>query len=174
MCGFVGFSNFLKKPEIVLSNMLEKIVHRGPDDENHYIDDKMALGFRRLSIIDINGGRQPMFNEDKTKILVFNGEIYNAAELRIKLIKNGHIFANNSDSEVLLHGYEEYDSEILTKLRGMFSFVIYDKKNSVLFGARDLFGIKPFYYYLNENNFTTAKGGQWRGNQVKRLVALYS
>lgn len=153
MCGFVGFSNFLKKPEIVLSNMLEKIVHRGPDDENHYIDDKMALGFRRLSIIDINGGRQPMFNEDKTKILVFNGEIYNAAELRIKLIKNGHIFANNSDSEVLLHGYEEYDSEILTKLRGMFSFVIYDKKNSVLFGARDLFGIKPFYYYLNENNF---------------------
>ncbi len=153
MCGFVGFSNFLEKSEIILGNMLEKIVHRGPDDENHYIDDKIALGFRRLSIIDINGGRQPMFNEDKTKILVFNGEIYNASELRVKLIKSGHIFANNSDSEVLLHGYEEYDSKILTKLRGMFSFVIYDKKNSILFGARDMFGIKPFYYYLNKTNF---------------------
>ena len=153
MCGFVGFVNRLKHPAVVLDSMMNKIAHRGPDDKQSFIDESVALGFRRLSIVDLDGGRQPMFNEDRSMVLVFNGEIYNSEVLRTKLINKGHKFANKSDSEVLLHGYEEYGSKILMQLRGMFAFVIYDMKNRKIFAARDFFGIKPFYYYMLGHEF---------------------
>lgn len=153
MCGFIGFSNFLKKPKDVLNNMIGQIAHRGPDGVGVFVNDTVALGFCRLAIIDISGGSQPMFNEDGTKALVFNGEIYNAKKLRQKLIAKGHKFKNLSDSEVILHGYEEYGKKILMQLRGMFAFALYDLKTQKLFCARDFFGIKPFYYYKQGRNF---------------------
>lgn len=153
MCGFVGFTNHIDNASEVLENMKNKIVHRGPDSDGSYIDDDIALGFRRLSIIDLSFGNQPMFNEDESLVLVFNGEIYNYIELKEDLKDKGHIFKNNSDSEVLLHGYEEYGADFVKKLRGMFSFVIWDKKNKSLFGARDPFGIKPLYYAKMKDSF---------------------
>ena len=126
--------------------MTESIKHRGPDSEGEYIDSDVALGFRRLSIIDISTGSQPIFNEDGSKVLVFNGEIYNYRDLRAELIDKGHTFTTNTDSEVLLHGYEEWGDQLLNRLRGMFAFVIWDKKSKEIFGARDFFGIKPMYY----------------------------
>ena len=146
MCGFVGYTGTTKDNKSVLSSMLKVISHRGPDSEDIYIDNEISLGFRRLSIIDLKNGSQPMFNEDKTKVLVFNGEIYNYKVLRQELIKKGHIFSTESDSEVLIHGYEEYGADLLCKLRGMFAFVIWDNKEKKIFAARDFFGIKPFYY----------------------------
>ena len=150
MCGHIGYiqknKTTIDARKQVLGGMLALISHRGPDSQDMYIDDDAALGFRRLSIIDLAGGGQPIYNEDKTKVLVFNGEIYNYKVLRVELEKRGHIFYTHTDSEVLIHGYEEYGSELLNKLRGMFSFVIWDTKNKKLFGARDFFGIKPFYY----------------------------
>ena len=155
MCGIVGFVDKKKKSEKkeILSNMLSKIIHRGPDAEGMYIDNNVALGHRRLSIIDLSTGNQPIFNEDETKVIIFNGEIYNYEEIREELINLGHKFKTSSDTEVILHGYEEYGEEVLNKLRGMFAFVIYDKKIKELFGARDHFGIKPFYYYENDETF---------------------
>ncbi len=146
MCGFVGFTNEIDDRGSVLDAMMNRIVHRGPDAEGKYIDSSVALGFRRLSIIDLDNGSQPLYNEDRTKVLVFNGEIYNYQPLREELIKQGHTFATATDSEVLLHGYEEYGAELLNKLRGMFAFVIWDTQSRELFGARDFFGIKPLYY----------------------------
>ncbi len=146
MCGFVGFTNRIENAQDTLNTMMDKIVHRGPDSAGSYVDDDIALGFRRLSIIDLACGDQPMFNEDKSLVLTFNGEIYNFQSLKEDLIQAGHTFANHSDSEVLLHSYEEYGPEFVKKLRGMFSFVIWDKNNRTLFGARDPFGIKPMYY----------------------------
>lgn len=153
MCGFVGFTNFINDDGSVLTQMSDAIAHRGPDAENSYIDENIALGFRRLSIIDIEGGDQPMFNEDKTLALVFNGEIYNYKILRDELLNEGHCFNSNADSEVLLHGYEQWGEEMLPKLRGMFAFVIVNLKDGTIFGARDMFGIKPFYYTQTENSF---------------------
>lgn len=153
MCGFVGFTNRIKDDGSVLNVMMNRIVHRGPDSEGKYVDDDIALGFRRLSIIDLAEGDQPMFNEDKTLVLVFNGEIYNFKDLRAELIESGHTFANNSDSEVLLHGYEQWGEDLVTKLRGMFAFVIFDRVNKSIFGARDMFGIKPFYYTVMNGSF---------------------
>ena len=146
MCGFVGFTNRIENAQDTLNTMMDKIIHRGPDSAGSYVDDDIALGFRRLSIIDLACGDQPMFNEDKSLVLTFNGEIYNFQSLKEDLIQAGHTFANHSDSEVLLHSYEEYGPEFVKKLRGMFSFVIWDKNNRTLFGARDPFGIKPMYY----------------------------
>lgn len=146
MCGFVGFTNKISDSGEVLSRMTESIKHRGPDSEGEYIDSDVALGFRRLSIIDISTGSQPIFNEDGSKVLVFNGEIYNYRDLRAELIDKGHTFTTNTDSEVLLHGYEEWGDQLLNRLRGMFAFVIWDKKSKEIFGARDFFGIKPMYY----------------------------
>lgn len=148
MCGFVGFTGSVENNISVLRSMTDRIKHRGPDDADYYSDGEISLGFRRLSIIDLDGGRQPIFNEDKSKVLVFNGEIYNYRSIREELIKKGHIFSTETDSEVLIHGYEEYGEELLNKLRGMFAFVIWDKETRELFGARDFFGIKPFYYAL--------------------------
>ncbi len=147
MCGFVGFSNHINNADEVLGLMMDRIKHRGPDSEGKYIDENVAMGFRRLSLIDLseNGG-QPIYNEDKTLVLTFNGEIYNFKELRAELEQAGHSFYTKTDSEVLIHGYEEWGEELLDKLRGMFAFIIYDKNKNELFGARDFFGIKPLYY----------------------------
>lgn len=116
MCGFIGFTRNCDNKEKVLSEMLENISHRGPDSSDTYIDDQIALGFRRLSIIDLEGGSQPIYNEDKTKVLVFNGEIYNYLGLRQTLIEKGHKFYTHTDSEVLIHAYEEYGKDMLGKL----------------------------------------------------------
>ncbi len=155
MCGFVGFMNSpqVQEPGPVIRAMADRIIHRGPDDAHYYDSKDISLGFRRLSIIDLEGGRQPILNEDGSKVLVFNGEIYNYQELREELLKRGHSFTTKSDSETILHGYEEFGPEILQKLRGMFAFVIWDKNKKKLFGARDIFGIKPFYYYKKDGQF---------------------
>ncbi len=148
MCGYVGFTNKINDASIVITNMMDKIVHRGPDSEGKFVDEGIALGFRRLSIIDLHQGDQPIFNEDKSKVLLFNGEIYNFQPLREELIAHGHVFYTKTDSEVLIHGYEQWGKDMLPKLRGMFSFVIWDRNTGELFGARDYFGIKPFYYAI--------------------------
>ncbi len=153
MCGFVGFTNFIRDDGTVLEKMMNRIVHRGPDSAGKFVDEDIALGFRRLSIIDLSEGHQPMFNEDKSLVLVFNGEIYNFMDLRAELIEAGHTFANNSDSEVLLHGYEQWGEDLVSRLRGMFAFVIFNRKDKSLFAARDMFGIKPFYYTFMGESF---------------------
>lgn len=155
MCGIVGFidrSNTTQKEQIV-KNMMDTIVHRGPNSAGQFIDEGAALGFRRLSIIDLEGGTQPIKNEDGTKIITFNGEIYNYQSIREDLIAKGHIFTTHADTEVLLHGYEEYGIDLLQKIRGMFAFVIWDTKKQELFGARDHFGIKPLYYTMMNGTF---------------------
>lgn len=153
MCGFVGYISKDKNKKKQIKLMADIIKHRGPDDEGYFVDDKIALGFRRLSIIDLDGGTQPIYNEDKTKVIVFNGEIYNYKELREDLLKKGHKMKSNADTEVLIHGYEEYGEKILNKLRGMFAFAIYDTVSKELFIARDFYGIKPLYYYKSNEIF---------------------
>ena len=149
MCGITGFINDSmgadeKRP--ILTKMMDAIKHRGPDSGGQVVDENVAIGMRRLSIIDVHEGKQPIYNEDKSKVITFNGEIYNFQKLREALVAAGHKFTTHTDTEVILHGYEEYGTDILKKLRGMFAFVIYDFKTKELFGARDPFGIKPFYY----------------------------
>lgn len=147
MCGISGFTGKIKEDkEKILVNMMDAIAHRGPDQAGTFVNEEAAFGFRRLSIIDLDHGMQPMYNENKDIVIVFNGEIYNHKELREELIAKGHVFSNNADTEVLVHGYEEYGTKLLYRLRGMFAFMIYDMKNKLFFGARDYFGIKPFYY----------------------------
>ena len=147
MCGFVGFTNNIENADAVVEEMMEAIRHRGPDAGGKYVDDEIVLGHRRLSIIDVSEqGNQPLYSEDGQLVLVFNGEIYNYKELREELIAKGYHFSTNTDSEVLIYGYREYGHDLLQKLRGMFSFVIWDKETKMLFGARDFFGIKPLYY----------------------------
>ena len=153
MCGFVGYINKEKDKKDNIKKMADLIAHRGPDSEGYYTDENIALGFRRLSIIDLNNGSQPIYNEDKSKVIIFNGEIYNFEPLRKDLIKKGHTFTTKTDTEVILHGYEEYGEKILDKLRGMFAFVIYDKNTKELFAARDFYGIKPLYYAKMGNTF---------------------
>jgi asparagine synthase (glutamine-hydrolysing) len=153
----VGFTSSIADRQAVLEKMMDRIAHRGPDMAGSFIDDAIALGFRRLSIIDLSeAGRQPMTNcaEGSTLQIVFNGEIYNFQEIRAELMACGHQFTSNTDTEVLLHGYEEYGSSLTDHLRGMFAFCIYDAANQRLFGARDFFGIKPFYYsFLEDGSF---------------------
>ena len=146
MCGICGFVGKVDNSKVVLKKMMDKIAHRGPDDEGMYVDEDAAIGHRRLSIIDLSHGAQPMYNETGDIAIVFNGEIYNHLDIRKELIEKGHVFANESDTECLIHAYEEYGTDMLSKLRGMFAFVIWDTKNKTMFGARDHFGIKPFYY----------------------------
>ena len=153
MCGFTGFTNFIKDDGTVLKKMMDRIIHRGPDSAGMFVDNDVALGFRRLSIIDLAEGDQPMFNEDKSLVLVFNGEIYNFKDLREELIGAGHTFVNHSDSEVLVHGYEEWGKDLVKRLRGMFAFVIFDRRDKSIFAARDMFGIKPFYYTFMGESF---------------------
>lgn len=165
MCGFVGFVGKQKKDtkNKIIKKMADAIVHRGPDSDGYYTDESIALGFRRLSIIDLKGGSQPIYNEDKTKVIVFNGEIYNYQELKEELLQKGHIFTTNTDTEVILHGYEEYKESLFPRLRGMFAFVIYDTKTKEVVGCRDHFGIKPFYYYHKDDEFMF-------GSEIKGLI----
>lgn len=163
MCGICGFTGRLATSEEVLENMKNKIIHRGPDSGGSYIDDGVSMGFRRLSIIDLEGGHQPIYNETRDMVITFNGEIYNYQELREDLIAKGHVMGSNADTEVLLHGYEEYGEDLLPKLRGMFTFVIWDAKNKTFFGARDFFGIKPFYYAMQD-------GQMIYGSEIKSIL----
>ncbi len=152
MCGFCGFTGSIQDRENIIKKMMSKIIHRGPDSEGVHTDEKITMGFRRLSIIGLSDGSQPMYNEDGSLVLVFNGEIYNYKDLREELIKKGHIFKTHADTEVLVHLYEEKGRDMLEDIRGMFAFAIYDKKDDSLFAARDFFGIKPFYYANIDGN----------------------
>ncbi len=146
MCGICGFTGEVLDREKTIHNMTEVITHRGPDSDGFYQDKYISMGFRRLSIIDLEAGHQPIYNEDKTLVLTFNGEIYNYKELRKELQQAGHKFSTDADSEVLVHGYEQWREDMLLKLRGMFGFAIYNTVDNSLFIARDFFGIKPMHY----------------------------
>ncbi|HIH44343.1 MAG TPA: asparagine synthase (glutamine-hydrolyzing) [Candidatus Methanoperedenaceae archaeon] len=154
MCGITGILNFdgSTVDSTLLESMAALIRHRGPDDEGYYFDDNVGLGHRRLSIIDLQTGHQPMSNEDETIWIVFNGEIYNYLELRKELLP-GHKFRTQSDTEVLIHLYEEYGERCLDKLNGMFAFAIWDTRKRRIFAARDRLGIKPFYYFSDGSHF---------------------
>ena len=154
MCGIAGIIGKDKNNKKYIKKMCDRIAHRGPDDENYYIGKNVALGHRRLSIIDISGGIQPMFSNDKRYVVVFNGEIYNYQELKEEL--NDYDYQTKSDTEVLLSGYIKWGSDLPKHLRGMFAFAIYDTKEDTLFAARDPFGIKPFYYYQTDETFLFA------------------
>lgn len=156
MCGIVGFINNIDEKEDTIKKMMNKIYHRGPDEGNYYIDESISLGHRRLSILDISGGKQPMFTKDKSLVVIFNGEIYNYKELKSELITKNYEFETNSDTEILLIGYREWGVDLPKHLRGMFSFALFDKTENILFCARDHFGIKPFYYYKNNDTFIFA------------------
>ena len=163
MCGICGFTGKLPDSKEVLTRMMDRIIHRGPDSAGQFITDKAAWGFRRLSIIDLDHGSQPMFNEDNSIVIVFNGEIYNFMTLREELKAKGHVFRNNSDTEVLVHGYEEWGTELPKHCRGMFAFMIYDMNKDLAFGARDYFGIKPFYYGVIDGNLVF-------GSEIKSIL----
>ena len=167
MCGITGFvcaKHELEEAKKTLKTMADLIAHRGPDGEGFYVDEQAALGHRRLSIIDLEGGKQPMFNEDGSLAVTFNGEIYNFQSLRKELIAAGHTFSTRSDTEVLLHGYEQWGDGLPARLRGMFTFVLWDTRTRTLFGARDIFGIKPFYYYNVDGLFLF-------GSEIKSFLA---
>ncbi len=163
MCGFSGFTGEIASREEILTRMNDKIIHRGPDSCGTHIGDGIAMGFRRLSFVDIENGGQPIYNESKDMVITFNGEIYNHKELREELLAKGHVMGSHADTEVLLHGYEEWGTDLLLKLRGMFAFVIWDSKTKTLFGARDFFGIKPFYYSVQNGNLIY-------GSEIKSLL----
>ena len=167
MCGICGKLNFDREeqvaPELVKA-MADTIQHRGPDDDGYYISGPLGLGFRRLSIIDLNTGHQPISNEDGTVWIVFNGEIYNYQELRQHLQTKGHIFKTQTDTEVIVHLYEEFGESCVEKLRGMFAFALWDKNNSKLLLARDRVGIKPLYYWLSDRSLIFA-------SEIKALIA---
>ena len=166
MCGFCGFADSIGESEKkkIIKGMADRIIHRGPDSDGYFVDSNVAMGFRRLSIIDLKGGDQPIFNEDKSIVVMFNGEIYNFKELREELKEQGHIFTTNSDTEVIVHGYEQYGTDVFCRLRGMFGILIYDINKGELIGARDFFGIKPFYYYKDENTFMA-------GSEIKSFLS---
>ena len=154
MCGIAGFIGKDKNKKKILKAMCDRIAHRGPDAEGFYVKGDVALGQRRLSIIDIEGGKQPMFSEDGKLVIVFNGEIYNYKDLKKELKE--YPFQTESDTEVLIYGYRKWGYDLPNHLRGMFSFALYDMEEKTLFCARDHFGIKPFYYYYNDGTFMFA------------------
>jgi len=153
ICGKIYFDHSRAVNKSELKGMTDLLVHRGPDDEGFYINRNIGLGFRRLSIIDLTTGHQPLTNEDETIWIVFNGEIYNFLDLRRDLMKKGHTFRTKTDTEVIVHLYEEYGKDCVQYLRGMFAFAIWDEKNRKVFCARDRFGIKPFFYYYDDEQF---------------------
>ena len=163
MCGICGFTGKKAEGTETLKKMTDVITHRGPDSAGFYSDDYISMGFRRLSIIDLDKGHQPIFNEDKTMVLTFNGEIYNYRELRSELQTLGHTFSTESDSEVLIHGFEEWGEKLLYRLRGMFGFAIYHTKDHSVFIARDFFGIKPMHY-------TVAEGELIYASEIKSIL----
>lgn len=155
MCGICGIIRKGNNKDII-KKMNDRIMHRGPDGEGYYIDGDVAFGHRRLSIIDLSTGDQPIYNEDNSVVTVYNGEIYNYLELRSELESLGHEFKTKSDTEVLVHGYEEWHTDLPKYLRGMFAFAIYDKNRNEIFLARDNFGIKPLYYANMNDSFMFA------------------
>ncbi len=165
MCGIAGW--YSRKPvengPILMKRMLSEIVHRGPDDEGQYLQGPIALGIRRLSIIDVEGGHQPLCNEDGTVWVVLNGEIYNFQELRSELQGKGHVFATRSDTEVIVHGYEEWGDDCVTHLNGMFGVAIWDARKRRLLLARDHFGVKPLYFYSDKDRLV------W-GSEIKAIL----
>jgi asparagine synthase (glutamine-hydrolysing) len=156
MCGIAGFLGTVADSTAVLRRMTDVLAHRGPDAEGRFEEGEIHLGHRRLSVIDLETGRQPLFNEDGRIAVVFNGEIYNFAELRDELIARGHRFATRTDTEVLVHGYEEYGDDLLGKLRGMFAFALWDGVRRRLLLARDHLGVKPLYYHWSAGHFVFA------------------
>ncbi len=164
MCGIAGIIGNPRKKNKTIKQMVDVIAHRGPDDDGFFSDSSMAFGMRRLSIIDLNGGKQPIENEDNSLVVIFNGEIYNYLELYDELVGKGHVFKTKSDTEVLLHLYEEEGEGMLLRLRGMFVFSIYNKKKKELFIARDYFGIKPLYYLVKDEKIVAY------GSEIKSLL----
>jgi asparagine synthase (glutamine-hydrolysing) len=156
MCGITGFLSAAADGSIILRRMTTRLAHRGPDAEGFYENPPAQLGHRRLAVLDLETGRQPLFNEDGNIAVVFNGEIYNFAELRSVLQQRGHQFVTRSDTEVLVHGYEEYGDELLSRLRGMFAFAIWDQRRRRLLIARDHLGVKPLYYHWHDGLFAFA------------------
>ena len=146
MCGIAGFISPARANAAALAPMLARIAHRGPDGQGTFVEGPAALGHCRLAIIDLQGGAQPLYSEDKNFVVVFNGEIYNYRKLTAELTALGHTFTTRTDTEVLLHGWEQWGRELLPRLRGMFAFALWDRRAQVLFCARDMFGIKPLYY----------------------------
>jgi asparagine synthase (glutamine-hydrolysing) len=167
VCGICGKLNFDHEKNVspaLLKAMADSIHHRGPDDEGYYNSGPVGLGFRRLSIIDLNTGHQPISNEDGTVWIVFNGEIYNYQELRRDLQARGHVFKTQTDTEVIVHCYEEFKEKCVEKLRGMFAFAIWDEREKTLFIARDRVGIKPLYYWLSDKSLIF-------GSEIKAILA---
>ncbi|MCC7431795.1 asparagine synthase (glutamine-hydrolyzing), partial [bacterium] len=167
MCGITGkvfFSKGRNISDVEIKNMTDTIIHRGPNDSGIYTDKNIGLGFRRLSIIDLHTGHQPLSNEDDSIWIVFNGEIYNFMELRQTLVSKGHRFKTKTDTEVIIHLYEEFGVDCVKQLRGMFAFVIWDSKKQQIFCARDRFGIKPFYYFIDNEKFIF-------GSEIKSIKA---
>lgn len=165
MCGFCGFVGHVMDQDSIIKKMTDIIVHRGPDSDGFFAHDNIAMGFRRLSIIDLEQGSQPLYNEGKTLILTFNGEIYNYKELRRELTTLGHSFVTDTDSEVLIHGFEEWRESLLDRLRGMFAFAIFSRDDNSLFLARDFFGIKPMHYAMCNETFIYA-------SEIKSILAF--
>ena len=167
MCGICGKLNFDRDKPVssgLLKRMADTISHRGPDDEGYYRSGPVGLGFRRLSIIDLAMGHQPLSNEDGTVWIVFNGEIYNFEELREDLLARGHMFRTRTDTEVIVHLYEEYGTACVERLRGMFGFAIWDERQQTLMLARDRVGIKPVYYAIGQNSLVF-------GSEMKAILA---
>ena len=172
MCGIIGFN---WEDKSLLNKILKEIEHRGPDDCGKFFDKNLSLGHRRLSIIDLSKeGKQPMSNENKDIWIVYNGEIYNYKELRLDLEKKGHKFKSNTDTEVLIHLYEDEGTKLLKKINGMFAFCIYDSVKKVFFLARDRVGIKPLYYWENKNKFMFCSEikGILQNKEIERKVNL--
>jgi len=165
ICGIFHFASDQRADDVALLQMNQQIVHRGPDDAGTLLRDGAGLAMRRLSIIDLKTGHQPLSNEDGSLWIVFNGEIYNHAELRQKMLARGHTYRTHSDTESIVHLYEEYGHDCVKHLRGMFAFVIWDQVQHKLFAARDRLGIKPFYYRLHDGTFIF-------GSEIKSLLAF--
>ena len=167
MCGIAGIFEFGEKAHVdsgVLRRMCDVIAHRGPDDDGFFTQGRIGLGMRRLSIVDLSTGHQPISDEDGSITVVFNGEIYNHRSLRENLITRGHRYRTQSDTETIVHLYQEYGNDCVQHLRGMFAFAIWDAKQKSLFIARDRLGIKPLYYRLTPDNFIF-------GSEIKALRA---
>ena len=165
ICGVMNFSRWHHVERLALEAMNQQIVHRGPDDAGFYLSENVGLAMRRLSIIDLQSGQQPVTNEEGTVWLVYNGEIYNHRELRKQLEARGHHFRSRSDTETIVHLYEEYGRDCVQHLRGMFAFALWDARKRRLFAARDRLGIKPFYYSHTSEQFLF-------GSEIKSLIAF--
>ncbi|PYX56703.1 MAG: asparagine synthetase B, partial [Acidobacteria bacterium] len=169
MCGICGILHTdpqQRAERSTLARMNQQIVHRGPDDDGFFVEGNVGLAMRRLSIVDLKTGHQPISNEDANIWIVFNGEIYNHRQLRVDLENRGHRYRTKSDTETIIHLYEEYGADCVKYLRGMFAFAIWDARKRRLFVARDRLGIKPLYYYWNGKTFLF-------GSEIKTILTYF-